>query len=92
MPASQRSADPGVIAELLEQPHSFEFFQAVRLLAQARLPQPRYRNRLSLAFAPNQIENIGAESDGRIRLGVRVGLGEHMCGQQQADRHAQDTL
>ncbi|MDR7047595.1 type VI secretion system protein ImpH [Duganella sp. 3397] len=68
MPASQRSADTGVIAELLEQPHSFEFFQAVRLLAQARLPQPCYRNRLSLAFPPNQIENIGEESDGRIRL------------------------
>lgn len=68
MPASQRSTDTGVIAELLEQPHRFEFFQAVRLLAQARLPQPRYRNRLSLAFPPNQIENIGEESDGRIRL------------------------
>lgn len=68
MPASQRSADTGVIAELMAAPHSFEFFQAVRLLAQARLPQPRYRNRLSLAFPPNQIENIGAEGDGRIRL------------------------
>ena len=68
MPASQRSADTGVIAELMEEPHSFEFFQAVRLLAQARLPSPRYRNRLSLAFPPNQIENIGAEGDGRIRL------------------------
>ena len=68
MPASQRSADTGVIAELMTAPHSFEFFQAVRLLAQARLPSPRYRNRLSLAFPPNQIENIGEEGDGRIRL------------------------
>lgn len=68
MPALQRCTDTGVIAELLAAPQRFEFFQAVRLLALARAPQPRYRNRLSLAFPPNQIENIGKDGDGNIRI------------------------
>ena len=69
MPASQRRADAGLIGELLAEPRQFEFFQAVRLVEQARPPRRlRYRNRLSLAFPPNQIENISDDGDDLVRL------------------------
>ncbi|GJI99159.1 hypothetical protein RugamoR57_58770 [Duganella caerulea] len=69
MPASQRRTDAGLIDVLLAEPHGFEFFQAVRLIEQARPPRRlRYRNRLSLAFPPNQIENISNDGHGLIRL------------------------
>jgi len=45
MPASQRRTDAGLIDLLLAEPHGFEFFQAVRLIEQARPPRRlRYRN------------------------------------------------
>lgn len=69
MPTTQRRAGAGVIAQLLADPQCFEFFQAVRLIEQADPPlRLRYRNRLSLAFPPNQIENISGDGDGIIRI------------------------
>ncbi|MFS2139554.1 type VI secretion system baseplate subunit TssG [Duganella sp. Dugasp56] len=69
MPASQRRTDAGLIGELLAEPQQFEFFQAVRLVEQAQPTRRlRYRNRLSLAFPPNQIENISDDGDDLIRL------------------------
>jgi type VI secretion system protein ImpH len=74
MSAPQRHVELGLIGELLAEPHRFEFFQAVRLIALARqqeggagLSDVRFRNRLSLGFPPSQIDNVS--SDGRgIRL------------------------
>jgi type VI secretion system protein ImpH len=58
-----------LIGELLAEPQQFEFFQAVRLVEQVRPPRRlRYRNRLSLAFPPNQIENISDDGDDLVRL------------------------
>lgn len=69
MLAPQRRTDAGVIGDLLAQPHRYEFFQAVRLLAQAgATEQVRYRNRLSLAFPPNQIENISQDAEEHLRI------------------------
>lgn len=69
MPASQRRTDAGLIDALLAEPQGFEFFQAVRLVEQAQPPRRlRYRNRLSLAFPPNQIENVSDDGDDLIRL------------------------
>lgn len=74
MPTTQRRVDAGLIGELLEEPHRFQFFQAVRLieLAQERdggagLDGVRFRNRLSLGFPPSQIENISSD-DKAIRI------------------------
>lgn len=67
MPTTQRIAGTGVIGQLLEEPQRFEFFQAVRLLHMLQEPQTgrvRYRNRLSLAFPPSQIEAIAEEEGG----------------------------
>lgn len=69
MSAPQRRTDAGVVGDLLAAPHRYEFFQAVRLLEQAGAAERvRYRNRLSLAFPPNQIENISADGDEWIRI------------------------
>jgi type VI secretion system protein ImpH len=74
MPTPQRRVDAGLIGELLEEPHRFEFFQAVRLIELAQeqsggggLDGVRFRNRLSLAFPPSQIENISSDEQG-IRI------------------------
>jgi type VI secretion system protein ImpH len=68
MQAPQRRIDPGVIERLLDEPHRFEFFQAVRLLerwfvdkAQERqrdvlAQRVTFRNTLSLGFPPSEIE------------------------------------
>ncbi|MFX1675386.1 type VI secretion system baseplate subunit TssG [Paraburkholderia sp. A2WS-5] len=68
MQAPQRRIDPGVIERLLDEPHRFEFFQAVRLLERwfADKAQDRqrdvlgqrvtFRNTLSLGFPPSEIE------------------------------------
>lgn len=32
MQTAQRRIDPGVVEQLLDEPHRFEFFQAVRIL------------------------------------------------------------
>lgn len=78
MPTAQRTVDPGLIEQLLEQPYRFEFFQAVRLLeswlkqhgvAQGRavLDHLRFNNSLSLAFPASQVEALKAGEDGVIR-------------------------
>jgi type VI secretion system protein ImpH len=70
MQTPQRRIDPRVIERLLEEPHSFEFFQAVRLIEKwfsDAAPTARsdvlpyrigFRNTLSLAFPPSEIERI----------------------------------
>lgn len=63
MPTPQRRTGTGVIAQLQAAPQRFEFFQAVRLAAQWRPGRVRFRNRLALSYAPNQIENLGADGD-----------------------------
>jgi type VI secretion system protein ImpH len=69
MPTSQRRADAGLIGQLLADPQRFEFFQAVRLIGQANPPlRLRYRNRLSLSFPPNQIENVSGDGDDIVRI------------------------
>ncbi|RQH09905.1 type VI secretion system baseplate subunit TssG [Paraburkholderia dinghuensis] len=67
MQSPQRRIDSGVIERLLEEPHRFGFFQAVRLLerwfvektdARQRDVLPHrigFRNTLSLAFPPSEI-------------------------------------
>ncbi|SFV13649.1 type VI secretion system baseplate subunit TssG [Pseudoduganella namucuonensis] len=69
MSTTERIAGTGVIGRLLEEPHCFEFFQAVRLLEMLHASRPgklRYRNRMSMAFPPSQLEAIeqGGEGDG----------------------------
>ncbi|SDH49205.1 MULTISPECIES: type VI secretion system baseplate subunit TssG [unclassified Duganella] len=61
MPASQRHTGTGVIGQLQAAPQRFEFFQAVRLAAQWRQHGVRFRNRLALSYAPNQIESLTAD-------------------------------
>lgn len=68
MLAPQRRIDSGVIGRLLDEPHRFGFFQAVRLLerwfvdntdTRQRDVLPRriaFRNTLSLGFPPSEIE------------------------------------
>lgn len=69
MPAPQRRVDASLIDQLLVEPHRFEFFQAVRLIEQAKPPlRLRYRNRLSLSFPPNQIENVSGDGEDVIRI------------------------
>jgi type VI secretion system protein ImpH len=76
MSTPQRCPSRALIEQLLEQPHRFEFFQAVRLIerwltdhavsagsdfAAAPLPaQLHFRNSLSLSFAPAEIEALKA--------------------------------
>lgn len=67
---AHRRIDPGLIDQLSEAPERFEFFQAVRLLEHwsrrvngGRAGDPvsrqiRFRNSLSLAFAPSDIEQL----------------------------------
>ncbi|HEY0822021.1 MAG TPA: type VI secretion system baseplate subunit TssG [Rhizobacter sp.] len=69
MPTPQRRDSPGLIDQLFEDPHRFEFFQAVRLLERTLsrrygenadlLPgQLRFRNSSSLAFPSSEIESL----------------------------------
>jgi type VI secretion system protein ImpH len=68
MPTPQRRHGAGLIDQLFETPHRFEFFQAVRLLerwldAQGRGPdllpsQLRFRNSTSLSFPASEIESL----------------------------------
>lgn len=69
MSAPQRRVAPGLIGELLAEPHRFEFFQAVRLLELAQQEEGgaggvRFRNRLSLGFPPSQIDNVSSDDKG----------------------------
>lgn len=68
MQTAQRRIDAGVVERLLDEPHRFEFFQAVRVLerwfsedADSRPDEViarriGFRNTLSLAFPPSEIE------------------------------------
>ena len=74
MRPAHRRFDPGLIDQLLESPQRFEFFQAVRVLerhfgrrmddrdqrATELSDRIRFRNSVTLGFAPSQIESIGA--------------------------------
>ena len=78
MQTAQRRIDPGVIERLLDEPHRFEFFQAVRLLERwftgddttlrpgdvvAR--RIGFRNSISLGFPPSEIEStLSYDSEG----------------------------
>jgi type VI secretion system protein ImpH len=77
MPASQRRAGAGLIGELLAAPQRFEFFQAVRLIElwqreEAQPQRVRFRNRLSLAFPPNQIENVTCDDIDDRSSSIRI--------------------
>lgn len=74
MSGTQRRFDPGVAQRLLETPHRFQFFQAVRVLEHVFVRQgvrvadvvPRhlyFRNTLSLAFPASEIEQLQAHLD-----------------------------
>jgi type VI secretion system protein ImpH len=67
MPTTQRRVDTGLIGQLLAEPQHFEFFQAVRLIEHWRPGSARFRNRLAMAFPPNQLENISSD-DGGVRV------------------------
>lgn len=77
MQATKRRIDPGVAQQLLQEPHRFGFFQAMRLLEHlfsARgqgsppLDRLRFRNSLSLSFPANEIEAIEARSEDGLKL------------------------
>ncbi|HRO28323.1 MAG TPA: type VI secretion system baseplate subunit TssG [Luteimonas sp.] len=73
MQAPKRRIDPGVAQQLLQEPHRFGFFQAMRLLEQlfsrqngsagAPLDRVRFRNSLALSFPASEIEGIEAWSE-----------------------------
>ncbi len=70
MPTTQRRQPLAVVEQLLDQPHRFEFMQAVRLLERWFMQQEqlgsaevlqqrlRFRNSLSLSFAPSEIAQL----------------------------------
>ena len=75
MQTAQRRIDPGVVEQLLDEPHRFEFFQAVRLFEKWFAQQSpsdtgrsgdivaqriAFRNSLSMSFPPSEIH--GAQS------------------------------
>ena len=75
MRPAHRRFDPGLIDQLLESPQRFEFFQAVRVLERhfgrrthdreqrdtELSDRIRFRNSVTLGFAPSQIESMGAQ-------------------------------
>jgi type VI secretion system protein ImpH len=109
MPAAHGRTDQGVIARLLAEPHRFGFFQAVRLalqwLAEQGVPPDRalvahlqFRNSLSLAFPPSEIEALGFDADARKftitpafmgMLGTHGALPAHVTEQIAAWQHAE---
>lgn len=73
MQATQRRIDPGVVQQLLEDPHRFQFFQALRILEQLFVRQGtshdevvphrlRFRNTLSLSFPASDFDVVAAYS------------------------------
>ena len=80
MQTAQRRIDPGVAQQLLQQPHRFGFFQAMRVLEHlfsrqgahgeggAPLDRVRFRNSLSLAFPASELEAIEAFSEDGVAL------------------------
>ena len=78
MQATKRRIDPGVAQQLLQDPHRFGFFQAMRILehmfagapgsAKAPLDRLRFRNSLSLSFPASEIEAVEAWSEDGVKL------------------------
>ncbi len=78
MATARRRTDPDLIQRLFEQPHGFEFFQAVRLIerlsggrvatggqVEVAREAVRFRSRISLDFPPSQVHSVTrSESDG----------------------------
>ena len=73
MRPAKRRIDPGLIQQLLAEPHRFGFFQAMRLIEQLYQRQGeggkdavalrvRFRNTLSLAFPAAELESAGART------------------------------
>jgi type VI secretion system protein ImpH len=77
MPSTQRRLDPSLIDRLRDEPHRFEFFQAVRVLMNqyrknsAGAEQDRdilgqiiqFRNSISLSFPASEIESLQFEDE-----------------------------
>lgn len=75
MPQAQRRQPSAVVQHLLNEPHRFEFFQAVRLLEQwlkdgsgtasagAGAGRLRFCNSLSLSFAPSEVAKLEVISE-----------------------------
>jgi type VI secretion system protein ImpH len=79
MQTAQRRIDPGVVEQLLDEPHRFQFFQAVRLLEKwfgkeaferpvdAVAQRMMFRTTLSLAFPPSEIHSATSyDEDGNV--------------------------
>ncbi len=84
MPTAQRRASVGVIAELLQTPQQFSFFQAVRLLERwlaegdgkgQGLSRLNFRNTLSLSFPASEIESLIVHRHGEGAGAARVPTG-----------------
>ena len=78
MPTAQWRTEPAVIQRLLDEPHRFQFFQAVRLLelwlCQNGVPHERaltdyvqFQNSLSLSFPGSEIESLSPQTGISIR-------------------------
>ncbi|TFW34622.1 type VI secretion system baseplate subunit TssG [Massilia horti] len=74
MPATKRNHEPGVMALLLNEPHRFEFAQLLNVLLRALRRQGtpydkafgdvlRFRNNLSLAFPPSEVQALEVETN-----------------------------
>ncbi len=78
MRTAKRRISPGVVQTLLQDPHRFEFFQALRVLEHLfqrqgldgadALSRVRFRNSLSLSFPASEIEAIESYSTDDVRL------------------------
>lgn len=77
MPAPQRRPQSALIRQLIERPQQFQFFQAVRLIdlwlrrSAAASGQTldrvlRFKNSVSLAFPPSEIEALSVDADADI--------------------------
>ena len=88
MPISAWGARPAVIAQLLQAPQQFGFFQAVRLLERwAGLERLQFHNSLSLSFPSGEIESLQAHwtSPGVVGLPSDAGDVASPVGLQRID-------
>lgn len=95
MRATQRQRESGLIQRLLDEPHRFQFVQAVRILVSwlARNGVPgdealarvlRFENSLRLAFPPSEIEALAADPRAAgTAAGLLAALQAHGRGQEQ---------
>ncbi|MGO1540979.1 MAG: type VI secretion system baseplate subunit TssG [Luteimonas sp.] len=85
MRPAKRRIDPGLIQQLLAEPHRFGFFQAMRLIEQlfqhqgvggkdAVALRVRFRNTLSLAFPAAELEQVEARSAGGEALALAADI------------------